>query len=447
MDKRAEDRYNELLFVNLTKYKRLFIAFLFISATTVWLIMLLFGASIHAAFEKIIGMRLHEACVNAFWAAASSIIIFFITTKWLGRPLAKIAEKEKEITSDYARKDESRLRHKAKLDSFFKGQQDINRLTTAHLGSIVQETDAAAYQIIGEAQGVDQSMTELLGKLNSLTVHSDEIAKETHLTISENDVAISGLREYIEKRKGDMERDARIVNTLSNDARAMTKLVQLLKDISDQTNLLALNAAIEAARAGESGRGFAVVADEVRKLSTQSEKAANQIGQAIVQMSRSIETQFSEKLSRQAHAVEEGLLKRLDIQLSSLSDSYRLLDHMNRHILEEVSSNSNVVAGKILELLANIQFQDITRQQIEHVIKVINDTDDYIKKLLDCIEQGVCCGDACPLPDLNVEDIKKTYVMQKQHDIHHEVIKAPAMHKAAGAVKAPAPNEDSVTFF
>jgi methyl-accepting chemotaxis protein len=71
-------------------------------------------------------------------------------------------------------------------------------------------------------------------------------------------------------------------DTLSEEVRAITSIVGLIREIAGQTNLLALNATIEAARAGDAGRGFAIVAQEVKSLATQTAKATDAISGKIV---------------------------------------------------------------------------------------------------------------------------------------------------------------------
>ncbi len=73
----------------------------------------------------------------------------------------------------------------------------------------------------------------------------------------------------------------RAATRLSEVAKAMGGIVELIRSIAGQINMLALNATIEAARAGEAGRGFAVVANEVKNLANQSANATAQISREI----------------------------------------------------------------------------------------------------------------------------------------------------------------------
>jgi methyl-accepting chemotaxis protein len=359
---------------------------------------------------------------RAFAIFSTALVIFLYTVFFWGRYFDRVSKKGREMLMDLCGQSTTLLIRREKYTRFCSDLAQVNELTKAHLANVVNETDQAAMEVIDNAKSVDEAMNGLLGKLNDLRTHSEEFARETHLTMDNNEKTINELRNYIHKRVAELEQDKNIVLSLKRDADAMTKLVQLVKDVADQTNLLALNAAIEAARAGELGRGFAVVADEVRKLSMQSENSANQIANAIIQMAKNIEQQFAEKLSEHSHKQEEAVLRTLEMQLTALADSYRLLDHLNRQVFEQVGASADEVSTRILNMLANVQFQDITRQQIEQVQLCLTKINEYVKMLGDCIMNTEVCPEVCKVPEFNVDDIKKTYVMQRQRDIHDEVI-------------------------
>jgi methyl-accepting chemotaxis protein len=146
--------------------------------------------------------------------------------------------------------------------------------------------------------------------------------------------------------------------------------VDEIEYIGEQTNLLALNAAIEAARAGEHGRGFAIVADEVRKLSVRSNSAAEAIRRLI------------SKVETDTHIIYEQIRNSAAVTSSISSDAENLVGealvkidsrtHEMKSYLSRLSDETGELAKDISSIVMSMQFQDITRQRIEHVIEPLN---------------------------------------------------------------------------
>ena len=221
------------------------------------------------------------------------------------------------------------------------------------------------------------------------------------------------------------------------EARSLGTLVDLIKHISGQTNLLALNAAIEAARAGESGRGFAVVADEVRKLSGETDKAVAQISKGIQTVADSIESQFADKLSKDNTGSESEALHRFAAQLDDLGKSYREVTEHEAAVMKTITDSSGKLADMFMSALASVQFQDVTRQQIEQVVDALNRLDEHSALLAERLEKPEEQNFELPPLSAHLDEMYGNYVMDSQREVHHSAHRAPA-HASPARAAAPA---------
>ena len=221
------------------------------------------------------------------------------------------------------------------------------------------EVARASQQLIVEAKSVasgsnqqhdaalatGSAMTQLTENMNQVNHNATETASiaEASSTLSEEGMRIvSDASREMEKIAGSVTQSAEVVHALGERSKAISGIVQTIREIADQTNLLALNAAIEAARAGEQGRGFAVVADEVRKLAERTSLATGEISQVIGAIQSETESAIV--------SIEAGTGQaRNGADLASqAASSLERINHGARDTMEKVDAIATAVAQQSL---------------------------------------------------------------------------------------------------
>ncbi len=226
--------------------------------------------------------------------------------------------------------------------------------------------------------------------------NTKNIAEEMVKTIKENQKTFETMI-YKIKSTGDVSKKlAKNVRILESEAEEISKITDVVTEISERTNLLALNAAIEAARAGEHGKGFSVVADEVRKLAEQSSESAGEIRKLIEKITYQI-TNITEEAEKQSKEVEEDIayadeskesfneiISSTDETYNSVEQIYDLSDKNTTiskevdQLMETIASGAQQSASMTEEISAAVEEQSASINEITQLIKEMNVCTDEI---------------------------------------------------------------------
>ncbi len=132
---------------------------------------------------------------------------------------------------------------------------------------------AAAEEMSTSIQTVASAMEQAATSANMVAAATEQMTS----TVGEIARNSENARSITSEAVSQAQSATRKMDLLDNAAKDISKVTEVITEISDQTNLLALNATIEAARAGEAGKGFAVVANEIKELARQTAVATQEI--------------------------------------------------------------------------------------------------------------------------------------------------------------------------
>lgn len=328
----------------------------------------------------------------------------------------KISE-ESEATESIQDFTKNRFEHVARSrhNNLTSTLRELHSLVAEHLKNITGETNDAALNLIGQLQLIHDEMSHLMQTVTDNLERSSQISSGNQSALENNRETLGNLEVYIERRLKTIEQDHQIAKELQDQASVMSEMTALIENVAKQTTIVATNAKIEATRAGVYGAAFGIIADEVTRLSAKTSETSKQIIESIHNMGKSIDTKFAEKLDQERQKEETSLLEGLNRQLKTIGDNYLQLEQFNRETLDNINHSSTGIQSKVNDSLVAIQFQDITQQQIEIILKSLSIFQSYLSDH-SCFQINEEGGEI--KEDFDIEQIRKLYVMKKQRDIH-----------------------------
>ena len=271
---------------------------------------------------------------------------------------------------------------------------EINQQITI-VGSDLNQLQGILCEATGSLSSTVLSVeNDTLNQRQALETLINKLMQATSLEIETSEKEASAIKRYsaiADKTVSELMTQLQDVHAASNvlsqnfsgineDFKEVMSYLSDINDINSQTNLLALNAAIEAARAGEAGRGFSVVADEVRALSVRTDEFNQRIKQKIEATESKITHSLASLESVTKIDLKESIQSKesMDNLQNELSNMHNLVITQSKHIEDLSHRIQQLVRDGILSL----QFEDISRQLIEHINQRVNMLNDRLDGLM-----------------------------------------------------------------
>jgi methyl-accepting chemotaxis protein len=267
--------------------------------------------------------------------------------------------------------------------------------SSTNLSAIAAELSGSSDAMSSRSSSVAGAAEEMSTTMNSVSAASEQAAANVNMVASATEEMTSTVQEIAlnsEKARTittsavtRADSASQKVGELGRAADEISKVTEVITEISEQTNLLALNATIEAARAGEAGKGFAVVANEIKELARQTAQATQEIKSKIdgiqgstagtvtqIEQITTVINEVNEIVGTIATAVEEQAETGREIT-GNVSQASQGIQEVNENV-----SQSSTVAGTISGDIADVNH---TVQEISSSSGHVNQNAEDLAKL------------------------------------------------------------------
>lgn len=204
---------------------------------------------------------------------------------------------------------------------------------------------------------LDAALQETMRNANVLQDTSTKVTQDAESGFS----SVAAVEEEIIRSKKASILSLEALANLQQSITRISKIVDVIEEVTQQTNLLALNASIIAAGAGEYGKSFAVVATQIRELSSRTAGQAKEIRNVIKSLITGGED-MSNALAKTQQVVDNSvqLSRRAGEALKTILESASMQEELSKKIsiaMEEIAhggSTATESVNKIFQMIEGI---------------------------------------------------------------------------------------------
>jgi len=287
---------------------------------------------------------------------------------------------------------------------------------TGQLQAVISQTDEAANELSSAIIGISRQAKSQVSSVQGLFTHLTEKRSNTH-SIADTQGSIVEIQANFSRLISFFDVLLQRFSDITTGLSKINDIAGNISKIGQTTDILAINAAIEANSAGQAGAGFKVIATEIKGLAKDSNEAITQISDLIFTLSDSVASiqKEMERIRTDAGTVNDAT-NRL---FNQTSDSLKSILDETAAKVSQISTDAEKLTSEIGRAVVSIQFQDITRQRIEHVVEPLEQLGDAIRATVrSAFETG---GDSSATTSEITDSLMNRYTMESERTIFNKV--------------------------
>ncbi len=248
------------------------------------------------------------------------------------------------------------------------------------LNNVIEKTENAALTLI-EKFDVVFSANETASKQAKISL--DEIhrtdAHSIYNLINESKKSINKdqglIKELVVLNEHNQEEIKKMQELIQQSGKLLTNII----DLSKKNKVISINLSIEAVKAGENGGKFKVIVDEIQKINQKNNQLIREMRNVISNFQEYSENVMKERIQKTSDVIEN--LKNESEQSEKVNTVLISSYEQSNDLYIELSKATLKVNKSMSDILESLQFQDIIRQQIEHIIG-------FLEEIKGTIENG-----------------------------------------------------------
>jgi len=253
--------------------------------------------------------------------------------------------------------------------SILKMNEKLKEIITV-IKTAAEQFQTSSREFNNGSQQIARGANEQASIAEEVSAAVEEMVSNIHQTAS-NATDTERIAQHVVK---EVEVGSKSAQKTGSAMQEIADKVSIISEIAFQTNMLALNAAVEAAHAGQHGKGFSVVANEIRKLSEKSQLAAKEIG-TLTQSSLLLSQKSAEQLEaivpnirNTAQLVDEIKSASLEEkivadQVNNAINQLSLVIQQNAASSEEMAANSEELSSQAIQMAEMVSFFKLDEKQ------------------------------------------------------------------------------------